>query len=268
MGSSVLTTVPVLPDEATQVLLYQLCSSSAYWLLSFCLSQGLVCWTGYLCWVSYQSCLAKRKEWILSGWLEMGCWMTEADAFYESQLFHWWCIRLVGEVSSGTVILHKEFGYWETKHSFKRLAGREHRQSVPPCSSFPDQRKAIHHWPELSHNKPAQGSPSVPAVSSHHRQTDSWNSAWFLFSVLLTAPSDADHRASISSCTGASSAKRAWLCSPWQLKALGGTSSLHQQAERSLALQKRPMPSEVCSVRGHLSSLFVSIYCSLLKLAH
>lgn len=62
------------------------------WLLSFWLSRGLS--TGwhagisYPCWEPYQNCLAKHKEWMLSGCLGMGCWMTEADAFDESQPFY------------------------------------------------------------------------------------------------------------------------------------------------------------------------------------
>lgn len=216
---------------------------------------------------------------MLSGCLEMGCWMTEADAFYETQLFYlffffnifWyfdllvWLLRLPQALLS----LHKERGYWDTKHLFKE----ESANTGDLC---------LHADPTSQTRERLMVTESLQAcwgLTSSPRIQLLLEAGLELKCCLVSplcgaAPSDGDHVASISSCTRASSAKGgddgAWLCSPEQVKALGGTSVLHWQAGRFLALSMRLLPSEVYCVGGHLSRLFMSCYThhSLLRLAH
>lgn len=214
---------------------------------------------------------------MLSGCLEMGCWMTEADAFYETQLFYLffdicWCFDLLVWLLRGFPRCCCPFtkcGYCDTKHFFKEESANtgDLRLHADPTSQT---------WGRLMVTKSLQacwGLTSSPR-SQLLLEADLELKYCLASPLCGAAPSDGDHVASISSCTRASSAKggddRAQLCSPEQVKALGGTCVLHWQAGRFLALLTSLLPSEVYCIWSHRSRLFMSCYTrhSLLRLAH
>lgn len=211
---------------------------------------------------------------MLSGCLEMGCWMIEADAFYETQLFYRWSIGLITEASPGTVVPSQRVWILWDKALLQRRVSK-HRRTAPPCrSNLPTPTSQTRERLMVTESLQACWELTISPRSQLLLEADLELKYCLASPLCGAAPSDGDHVASISSCTTASSAKggddRAWLCSPQQVKALGGTSILHWQAGRFLALSMRLLPSEVYCVWGHLSRLFMSCYThhSLLRLAH
>lgn len=177
-------------------------------------------------------------------------WMLGDGMLDDWSRCFWWIpavlsFGLFSEVSLGTVVLWMECGYCKTEHFSKRLEVKQlictSMQIQAPCSNFPDLRKADGHWTAaVSQSKSAYGdSPPSPEVSSHWRQTQSCNTAWFLLCLVLplqmltTCPPSAPAPRGSSAKGGD---ERPWLCSPRQVKALGGTYFFHHLIRRQISL--------------------------------